>query len=729
MTILNWLLAIFTIAIKRLYAQKGLTFATLLGLIVITALMFSIPLYADAVYFRVLREELAQQTSTTGKTSTHSPFTFMFRYIGAWHGLVSWDDVRPVDTYLSGPAASELGLPRQLLVRYFKTENFHLLPQAEAEYADIKDPLTSVNFGFISGVADHITILEGDFPVAADPSPDSVVDVLISEILASRVGLQVDERYLTFTRQEVNGIRRTTLIPVRVAGIWQASDPADAFWFTAPDTLHELLLAPEETFLKRISPHMEGEIATAVWYMIMDGSNVHATDAAPLLTRITTIQQQTSALLPNISLHISPANALERYQRAAALLTILLYAFSVPILFLILIFINLVIKLSIERRRNEIAVLRSRGATTTQIIGMALLEGILLGGIALAAGLPLGEMTAKIMGQTQTFLNFSPQVDLRVGVTRPILYVGLVTLGLTLAAQLIPTIEAARHTIVSYKQARSRLHRPPWWQRAWLDAWLFIPAAYGTYLLSQQGSIIWPGSQEIANEATFQNPLLFLVPALAIFSVTLFFLRILPLLMSALAWIATRLGGVGLLLATRQLARVPGYYTTPMILLIITLSLSTFTATLAYTLDNHLLDQAYYNVGSDIRLVDLGQASERDNPDSVENSQAETAEAESQAGLRWLFLPVSEYLNIPGIQAATRVGGYEASTRLSGGYQTGTFIGLDRLDFPKIAFWRWDFAPTYLGDLMNGLAIRPDGVLLPRNFMGQHSLETAIRSR
>ncbi len=37
----------------------------------------------------------------------------------------------------------------------------------------------------------------------------------------------------------------------------------------------------------------------------------------------------------------------------------------------------------------------------------------------------------------------------------------------------------------------------------------------------------------------------------------------------------------------RQLARMPGFYTGPMLLLVLTLSLSAFTASLAQTLDNH----------------------------------------------------------------------------------------------------------------------------------------------
>ena len=50
--------AIFVVAAKRLFSQSWLALATVLGLVTSVALTMSIPLYADAVYYRVLREEL-----------------------------------------------------------------------------------------------------------------------------------------------------------------------------------------------------------------------------------------------------------------------------------------------------------------------------------------------------------------------------------------------------------------------------------------------------------------------------------------------------------------------------------------------------------------------------------------------------------------------------------------------------------------------------------------------
>ena len=69
MKMLPWTLAILVIAVKRLYAQKGLTLATLLGLVMTITLTLSIPLYADAVYFRVLREELAHSSPEQSPTA------------------------------------------------------------------------------------------------------------------------------------------------------------------------------------------------------------------------------------------------------------------------------------------------------------------------------------------------------------------------------------------------------------------------------------------------------------------------------------------------------------------------------------------------------------------------------------------------------------------------------------------------------------------------------------
>jgi len=45
------------------------------------------------------------------------------------------------------------------------------------------------------------------------------------------------------------------------------------------------------------------------------------------------------------------------------------------------------------------------------------------------------------------------------------------------------------------------------------------------------------------------------------------------------------------------------------------------------------------------------------------------------------------------------------------------FLGIDRLEFPTVAAFRPDFASVSLGELMNRLALHPDGVLVPRRLL------------
>ena len=57
----------------------------------------------------------------------------------------------------------------------------------------------------------------------------------------------------------------------------------------------------------------------------------------------------------------------------------------------------------------------------------------------------------------------------------------MVTARIALVTQMVPTFGAARHTIITYKQERARTMRRPWWQSAWLDVLLLVPAVYGLY--------------------------------------------------------------------------------------------------------------------------------------------------------------------------------------------------------------------------------------------------------
>ena len=336
-------LAIFAVAARRLLAQRGLAISTAAGLIASVAIVMSIPLYSDAVYYKILQNQLSRPANE-GEIQ-RPPFAYMFRYVGSLYGLLEWDDIAQLDTYLWEEGAEQLGLPNQLQVRYFRTDNFRLFPASDAAYADVRDPLAWINFATASEFAGQITILEGAWPAVADSNPEVPMEILVNIALAEEFGMQVGEEFITFRRTEVEGAQRVVQVPVRVAGIWQATDPANPYWFYRQSVFAGQFFIPEDSFRLRLVPALPDEIAQALWYFVQDGSEVSADDVNWLLGRINFLQQQTSSILPNTRLEVSPYDALVSYRRSSNVLNVLLYAFSIPIIGLMLAFIGLVVGL------------------------------------------------------------------------------------------------------------------------------------------------------------------------------------------------------------------------------------------------------------------------------------------------------------------------------------------------------------------------------------------------
>ena len=710
--------AIIVVAFKRLLAQRWLALALVTGLITAIALVMSIPLYADAVYYRILQDELG--ATNTGSTFKRPPFAYMFRYLGSTYGTKEWEEMGPLDAYMSGPAAGSLGLPHKFTVRYIKTDNLRLFPTEGVAYSDATDPLAWVHLGFISEIEKHITVLEGRLPeVNPGTDLDAPTEVLMSRMLADILGTQVDEEYVTFSRIRSEDQTRTVQIPVRVVGIWEAIDPTEEYWFYNLNALEDILILPEATYTNRVAPDYPSDVNLALWYMVMDGDGVTASDVGRILTLSRQVEQRAATLMSNTQLSISPLDALRTYQQSSGTLTLFLYAISIPIIGLLLAFIGLVVGLAVGRQRNEIAVLRSRGASAGQVVGISAVEALFLGVFALGVGLPASFRVADLIGSTRSFLNFTIEADLRLTLSQTVLRFGFGALIVALVAQIVPTFNAARHTIVTYQMEQARTLTPPWWQRAYLDVMLLAPAGYGIYLLQQQGAIALPGQTN--GNSLFENPLLFLVPVLGIFALTLVALRFLPFVMALLAWLAARTNSVGLLLATRHLSRNRGLYNAPLILLVLTVSLSAFTTSLAQTLDDHLFDRVYYKVGADTRLIELGSTPPSAEGEGGASAGGSTAGATDWAS--WTFVPVSEYYKAKDIKGATRIGEFDAKVQLQGKWQEAGLYGIDRLDFPTVAYWRRDFAPASLGALMNSLAIAGEGVLLPREFMRANTIQ------
>lgn len=709
-------------ALKRLWSHRGLAICLAAGLVMAVALAVAVPLYADGINYQQLSTALAQ----TANQSRRPPFSFIFHYVGAWHEPLDVEKYQPVDTFMREQIAGVIGLPLSEtsggVTRYVSTDNLPLYP--DGDRIDRTQRLDLVKLAFISGIFDHVQLLDGQLPsegVSAGEG-DSSVDVLVPLKMANQLGLHVGDFYLLYKANEVD--LEPFRLRVRVSGIWQPVDPQEEFWFYPPESFDSRLLLPESVFFDTGTQNLPQPVNEAVWRIAFDGRGVNSEDVPGLLSRAGQAQTRVNALLPNTDLEFSPLQALRQYRQDSLALTGLLFVFSAPVLGLAFFFLGLVAAMLVRRQRSEIAVLRSRGASRGWVVVLYALEWSLLGIVVLLVGPWLGVAVAGLFGRTQSFLDFSRQSGWPVRLTAQTAGFGLVVIGLAVLFSLVPAWQAGRETIVSYKLERARARQRPFWQRAYLDVLILLPPLYGLYTLRDGGSTRWLGSGN-----PFENPVLFLLPTLFIVGLSLLLLRVLPTILSALDWLVSHLPGTVPVLVLRQLSRSAGAHMAPLMLMVVTLSLAGFVASMAHTLDRSLSDHVYYQVGADLNLVEGGEytgetPTQPTGPGFPGGTNVVQPQTTGDQPAVWNFLPVSDHLSLPGVQAVARVGRYDGRLAAGGSTVGGQLVGIDRTDFPGVAFFRRDFASESLGSLMNRLAFDPSALLVDRNTWERLSLNT-----
>ncbi len=689
---------ILILILKRQRHYFGLTLLVLLEIVLAVGLVSNASFFAQAVDRVILNQELEEFSRVTGRP----PFSTSAYIYPSSRNPIKLEDAERLGDHVAGTLSGEVGLPLQHLGLQVSSGGMMLQSAVESDtYGSDETNLGTVEVTYVAKISEKMEIIEGDVLDERIESSD-VLDVWMYKQLAQEMGTHIGETL------KIGISLAHKSIPVRLAGFWQASDPDDDFWFGNPESnLGDVLLVRRQDYINFIQPMFSGGSRSVNWYIILDDSKILTKDITSYLEGFQYGLDVINKYIPGARFNTPPLDPLESFVQRNMILTVMLLGFNLPAILILLYFLILTAIIVAQWQRREIAILVSRGFSIWNVSNFTLLEQFLLCIIGLPLGVGFGMLIARMMGYSSSFLSFTERSPLPVSIQGINLPLVLSTLTIMLLARFFPTLKAAGKSLLVEDRERARPTHSPFWYRYYLDLLLVLPTYYAYDQLSKHGSLTALITDRPSD--LYQDPLLILVPALFILTVSLMAMRLFPLLMQIFDVFANLTPWLSIHLALRQLGRRGGDYIRPLLLVIITLAMGVYTLSMATSLDQWLIDRVYYRVGADMTYSPGRSNQNEGTPFSGDNLLLNNQ--------GWIPL-MGQLQNISGVSGATRLGDYQSRILLgSSGEVWGRFLAIDRLDYPLVAWFRPDFAEESLGSLMNRLAQPLNGVLVSRNFL------------
>ena len=675
------------LAFLRLTRGWQLLLAVALGMLVAIVLICTVPLYdtliANVQLQRVVHDagSLRRNMEVRAQSDTVSAATR-----NSLDSMVSSLGQRYLTPYVQPPST------------YYVASDATLLGKAGThtyDLADIHTPQIVFEAFDYRAAASHIRFIAGEAPQATS---GDAAQAIITQEMATYEHLHVGDSLLA-----INFGDHTHQIAARIVGIWTPTDPNDAYWngltFGA-DRIGEISQYPVLLSLDTLFDRLQafpGLGMTQHWVYYTRPDRLTSDNASSAAQSFDSFVAHAKGDLPAVSgvSSVSTVGDLSgligQVESQQSLLVLPLYTIVVQIVGLALLFVAAMATLLIEGQHQEIATLKSRGASGLQLLGGFTLQAALLALLAalvspfLAGLLGLGLVRWFLPPTALSGLDVTTNAFAQLANPQRLVLPALAGALLGVGTVAIAALQSARLDVLAFRREQGRQSRPPFWRRYYLDLALVILCLVGYAELTQFGGL---GTRQ-ALGAGSSSPLLLVTPALLLLAGALLVLRVFPLGAGFGARFATRGRGLTSLLAFAQVERTPGRYSRMTLLLVLAVGLGLFALTFDASLQRNAYDRAAYTVGTDLRITEKSQL---------------TNEAGKKLTQQLSALPSVRTVSPTfrsGATVATNLGTEQVDT-----------LGIDPTTFAQVAgsiSWRADYASRPLDALLRDMQAHQRG--------------------
>lgn len=677
------------LAFLRFTRSWRLLLAVTLGMLVAIVLICTVPLYdsliANVQLQRVLNDAGSLQRNMEVRTQSDS---------------VSAAARSSLDDSVSALSQRYLSPYVERAPTYYVASDPVLLGKAGThsyDLADIHTPQLTFEAFDYGAAASHMRFVAGQAPLASSGS-GGAAQVIITQEMAQYEQLKMGDSLLA-----INFGDHSHQLAAHIVGIWTPVDPNDAYWNGLPftsgstgDIVTYPVLLHTDAFFSTLQM-FPGLGMSQHWVYYTRPDRITSDNAASVAQSFDSFVAHAKGDLPTVN-GVSKvetvgdlSSLIGQVQSQQSLLELPLYAIVVQIVGLALLFVAAMAITLIEGQHQEIATLKSRGASGLQLLGGFTLQAALLALLAalvspfLAALLALGLVRWFVPAATLRGLGATTNAFDQLANPRVVILPAAVGMLLGIGAVALAALQSARLDVLAFRREQGRQSRAPLWRRYYLDLALVVLCLVGYGELTQFGGL---GTRETLG-ANSTSPLLLVTPALLLLAGALLLLRVFPVGAGLGARFATRRRGLTTLLAFAQVERTPGRYSRMTLLLVLAVGLGLFAITFDASLQRNAYDRAAYMVGTDMRVTEKV-------PLANGADKKLTGKIAALPGVR-------------GVSPAFRSG---AAIATNLGTQQVDTLGIDPATFAQVArstSWRGDYASRPLDGLLSDMRANQRG--------------------
>jgi len=541
-------------------------------------------------------------------------------------------------------------------------------------------------FAYLPNLQPHITITDGIFGgngLGELTSEEiSVIKVLVNVQDAANFGLQVGDRISAVPYWDDS----VSHVTAEVAGTFEKNNQDDLYWsieqkgfmYSASDSFKTIpLYLNEDVYMEHLASKFLDLETTYVWMFDIDRESINSSNASNLASNITYFGNRLDSELNRFVIRTELDKSLQKYDTRILFTKLQMYVVLIMITFVVLYYVVALSSLVVEERRFEVSKLRSRGASSSQILSVFVIEGATISFFATLLGPLIAVGGISLLGFLPGFHEINDGAFLSARLTYQALFMSILGGILSFLALMIPSIQASRLTVSDERTKSNRPNRLTFISRYYIDVIVLIVSLFLFNQLNEQGSMAARG---VLGDVKV-NQIMLAVPAIMLIASALVILRIFPLVMSIASRVLSRYLPVGITLIMWQISRNPSNYSRLLLLLILMTGLGIFVSSFGGTLNKNFEDRVYYSHGSDIRLSSVSL-----NP-------------------RGRSKPLTK-----GIESINGVSTVSPSARLIGTDVTKTFgsdsitvLGIDTDQFEQSAWYRDDFSESSLSKISDTL--------------------------